>query len=124
MATHQSLIRVRVWDLPTRLFHWALAVCFSGLLISGTVGDAAMAFHLRFGDAMLTLLLFRFVWGLVGGRWSRFSSFLFSPQATLAYLKGRKPNRCARRAQPVSSLVGVGSAGFFDASSCHRSGHR
>jgi cytochrome b len=100
MPTQQSLIRVRVWDLPTRLFHWALAVCFSGFLISG----AAMAFHFRFGYAMLTLLLFRFVWGLVGGRWSRFSSFLFSPQATLAYLKGESPIDARAGHSPLAAL--------------------
>ena len=104
MATQQSLIRVRVWDLPTRLFHWALAVCFSGLLITGTVGGAAMVFHFRFGYAMLTLLLFRFVWGLVGGRWSRFSSFLFSLQATLAYLKGEKPMDARVGHSPLAAL--------------------
>lgn len=89
MPTQHRLFRLRVWDLPTRLFHWALALCFAGLMITGTVGGAAMTFHFRFGYATLALLLFRFVWGLVGGRWSRFSSFWFSPAATLAYLKGR-----------------------------------
>ena len=104
MATQQSLIRVRVWDLPTRLFHWALAVCLSGLLITGTVGGAAMAFHFRFGYAMLALLLFRFVWGVVGGRWSRFSSFLFSPQATLAYLKGESHPNARVGHSPLAAL--------------------
>ena len=93
MPSPQSLIRVRVWDLPTRLFHWALPVCFAGLLITGSVGGAAMAFHFRFGYAMLALLLFRLVWGVLGGRWSRFSSFLFSPQTTLAFLKGQKNSK-------------------------------
>lgn len=104
MSTQQSLIRVRIWDLPTRLFHWALAVCFSGLLITGTVGGAAMAFHFRFGYAMLSLLLFRFVWGIVGGRWSRFSSFWFSPQATLDYLKGKSPAVARVGHSPLAAL--------------------
>jgi len=89
MSTQQSLFRVRVWDLPTRLFHWSAAICFAGLVITGTVGDAALVFHFRFGYAMLALLLFRLVWGLLGGHWSRFSSFLFSPQSILPYLKNR-----------------------------------
>ena len=104
MPTQQSLIRVRVWDLPTRLFHWSLAVCFSGLLITGSVGGAAMAFHFRFGYAMLALLLFRFIWGLVGGYWSRFSNFLFSPQATLAYLKGVSPPDARVGHSPMAAL--------------------
>lgn len=90
MSSPQSLFRVRIWDLPTRIFHWALPICFAGLLITGSIGGSAMAFHFRFGYAMLALLLFRLVWGILGGRWSRFSSFFFSPQTTLAYLKGQK----------------------------------
>ncbi len=89
MSTQQSLFRVRVWDLPTRLFHWSVAICFTGLVITGMVGDAAMVFHFRFGYAMLALLLFRLVWGLLGGHWSRFSSFLFSPKLTLSFLKNK-----------------------------------
>ena len=91
MSSQQNLICVRVWDLPTRLFHWSLAICFVGLVITGTVGNAALIFHFRFGYTMLALLLFRLVWGVLGGRWSRFSSFLFTPKATLSYLKGQLP---------------------------------
>jgi cytochrome b len=80
---------VRVWDLPTRLFHWALAVCIIGLVITGNIGGNWMNWHLRLGYAVLTLLLFRLVWGLVGGRWSRFSSFLYSPGSLLRYLRGQ-----------------------------------
>lgn len=81
--------RVRVWDLPTRLFHWALVFCVVGLIISGHVGGAAIVWHARLGYAVLTLLLFRLVWGLVGGRWSRFGSFLYGPASVLAYLRGQ-----------------------------------
>jgi len=48
-----------------------------------------MIWHFRFGYAVLTLLLFRIVWGLVGGRWSRFGAFIYSPQSVYNYLKGR-----------------------------------
>ena len=67
---------VRVWDLPTRVFHWALLACVIGLLATASVGGAAMTWHFRCGYAVLSLLLFRLVWGVVGGHWSRFSSFL------------------------------------------------
>lgn len=79
---------IRVWDLPTRLFHWALALCVVGLLVTGNIGGNWMNWHLRLGYAVLTLLLFRFVWGLVGGHWSRFSSFLFAPSTVWRYLRG------------------------------------
>ena len=81
--------RVRVWDLPTRLFHWLLVFCVVGLVVTGKVEGAATAWHARLGYAVLVLLLFRLVWGFIGGRWSRFRSFLYAPRSVLAYLGGR-----------------------------------
>lgn len=81
--------KVRVWDLPTRCFHWGLVVCFMGLITSAQIGGDAMAWHFRSGYAVLSLLLFRIIWGLVGGRWSRFTSFIYAPATILAYVKGR-----------------------------------
>jgi cytochrome b len=81
--------RVRVWDLPTRLFHWLLVVCVIGLVITGYIGGDVMTWHSRLGYTVLTLLLFRITWGFVGGRWSRFRSFLYTPGNVLAYLGGR-----------------------------------
>ncbi|MDG5978158.1 cytochrome B561 [Hydrogenophaga taeniospiralis CCUG 15921] len=80
---------VRVWDLPTRLFHWALVLCVIGQIITANVGGNWMNWHLRLGYAVLTLLLFRLVWGFVGGHWSRFSSFVYAPGTVLAYLRGQ-----------------------------------
>jgi len=88
-ATERPGLRaVRVWDLPTRLFHWALVLCIIGSFISVKVGGNAMAWHLRFGYAVFALLAFRFLWGFAGGRWSRFASFLYSPATLLRYLRG------------------------------------
>lgn len=81
--------RVRVWDLPTRLFHWLLVACVVGLVATGYAGGAAMQWHARLGYAVLTLLLFRITWGFVGGHWSKFRSFLYSPSSVVAYLRGR-----------------------------------
>ncbi|MBU4325698.1 MAG: cytochrome b/b6 domain-containing protein, partial [Gammaproteobacteria bacterium] len=80
---------VRVWDLPTRLFHWALVVCVIGQIVTANVGGNWMNWHLRLGYTVLTLLLFRLVWGFVGGHWSRFSSFLYAPSTVLNYLRGQ-----------------------------------
>jgi len=82
-----GLRRTRVWDLPTRLFHWALAAAVVGLVVTGTVG--AMEWHFRLGYVAMALLAFRLAWGFVGGRWSRFSAFLYAPRSVLAYLRGR-----------------------------------
>ncbi|MGM9428427.1 cytochrome b/b6 domain-containing protein [Hydrogenophaga sp. MI9] len=79
---------VRVWDLPTRLFHWALVACVVGLVITANVGGPWMDWHGRLGLTVLSLLLFRIVWGFVGGHWSRFRSFLYGPSTVFAYLRG------------------------------------
>ena len=55
---------VRVWDLPTRLFHWALAFGVVAAIVSARLGGAAMAWHMRFGYAIFTLLAFRLAVGL------------------------------------------------------------
>jgi cytochrome b len=80
---------VRVWDLPTRVFHWVLAATIVGSLVSGKIGGAAAVWHFRFGYVVFALLLFRLVWGFVGGRWSRFTNFFYSPLTILRYLRGR-----------------------------------
>lgn len=81
--------RVRVWDLPTRVFHWLLALTVIGLVVTGNIGGNAMEWHGRLGLTVGALLVFRLLWGVVGGRWSRFSSFLYGPAAVLRYLRGR-----------------------------------
>ena len=80
--------KTRVWDLPTRVFHWALVVCIVGLIITGNVGGNAMVLHFRIGLTVLALLLFRLVWGLVGGHWSRFATFIYSPGSIINYIRG------------------------------------
>lgn len=80
---------VRVWDLPTRVFHWVLAASIVGSVVTAQVGGNAMVWHFRLGYLALGLLLFRLAWGFVGGRWSRFSSFAFGPSALLRYLRGQ-----------------------------------
>jgi cytochrome b len=83
---------VRVWDLPTRLFHWVLAITVGGSVLSAKIGGNAMVWHFRFGYVVFTLLAFRLLWGLVGGRWSRFASFLYAPGTVLRYLRnGSRP---------------------------------
>lgn len=79
----------RVWDLPTRIFHWALFGLIIAMVATGLLGGNAMVWHFRCGYAVLSLLLFRLVWGLIGGHWSRFVSFIYSPGAVLQYLRGQ-----------------------------------
>lgn len=95
---------VRIWDLPTRLFHWSLALCVVGLVVTGTVGGGWMNWHMRLGYAVLTLLLIRLVWGFIGGRWSRFGSFLYSPASLLRHLRGQSPPAHTAGHSPLGAL--------------------
>lgn len=79
----------RIWDLPTRLFHWILAACVLMAVVTAKIGGTAMVWHVRFGLAVLALLVFRLVWGFMGGHWSRFRSFVFTPAATWRWISGR-----------------------------------
>ncbi len=87
--------RIRVWDLPTRIFHWLLVLCVIGSVASAKIGGNAMAWHFRFGYTIFALLAFRLVWGLIGGRWSRFSSFIVSPGRLIGYLHRAADPRAA-----------------------------
>lgn len=84
-----SSASVRVWDLPTRLFHWLLAASVVGAFITAKIGDLWIEWHLVIGQFILALLLFRLVWGIVGGTWSRFSRFAYGPSRLSAYLAGK-----------------------------------
>ena len=83
----QAPTNTRIWDLPTRLFHWALVVCVVGALVTVKLGGNWMQWHLNFGIATLALLVFRIIWGLIGPRYARFSSFLPSVRAAWVYLR-------------------------------------
>lgn len=81
--------RIRVWDLPLRIFHWALAFCVIAAYISQSIGGNAMVWHGRFGLAVLGLLTFRLAWGFVGSTNARFRHFVRGPKAIAAYLRGQ-----------------------------------
>ena len=83
-----TLRAVRVWDLPTRLFHWTLAAAVTALAVTGQVGGNALFWHMRLGLLVMALLVFRVMWGLVGGRWSRLASYVRWPGTVWRYLRG------------------------------------
>ena len=82
-------VPIRVWDLPTRLFHWTLALTMVGSVVSANIGGNAMVWHFRLGFLVMTLIAFRLLWGVLGGRWSRFTSFIYAPTTVLRYLRGQ-----------------------------------
>lgn len=78
--------RILVWDLPTRAFHWLLALAFVGAFATSD-SERLRDWHVLFGYTMAALVAFRVVWGVIGTRYARFSSFAFGPKSVLAYLK-------------------------------------
>lgn len=76
---------VRVWDLPVRLLHWMMALCFAGAYLTSELDDWRWL-HVTFGYTMAALVGLRIVWGFVGSRYARFSSFVRGPRAVVAYL--------------------------------------
>jgi cytochrome b len=76
---------VRVWDLPTRLFHWLLVASVAASFATGKLGGNWMPYHERCGGVILALLIFRLVWGFVGSAASRFHTFLAGPSTVRRY---------------------------------------
>ncbi len=92
---------IKVWDLPTRIFHWvlvlAMVVCvytsynFSDYYNLGPIGNySAMALHQYAGILILALLIFRIIWGIIGSTTSRFNNFIKGPSHIINYLKASK----------------------------------
>jgi len=78
---------VRIWDWPTRVFHWVLLVLVTTSFVTGHIGGNAMQYHLWSGFTILGLLIFRLVWGVVGGHYARFASFVRSPASAWRYAR-------------------------------------
>jgi cytochrome b len=94
--------RTRVWDLPTRLFHWSLAALVTASWLSGQFGGQPwLEWHFRCGYAILALLLFRLLWGFAGDRYARFASFPPSWRLAREYLQA--PHRTAGH-NPLGAL--------------------
>lgn len=88
-AAARETVRIRLWDLPTRLFHWLLAAAVGTAFVTGYLGGNLIQVHGKAGLAVVGLVVFRLVWGFVGGAASRFLHFVPSPARLLDYLKGR-----------------------------------
>lgn len=84
-----TAIRIRLWDLPLRLFHWSLVATVLGAISTGLIGGGWMVWHGRLGLAVVGLLAFRLVWGFVGSTHARFAAFFPTPGKIAAYLRGQ-----------------------------------
>jgi cytochrome b len=90
--------RTRIWDLPTRLFHWLLAALVIFSFTTGKLGGDWLTWHFRSGYAIASLLLFRLLWGFAGSRYAKFASFLPSPSRIWRTVRSTES-----RAVPVSA---------------------
>ncbi len=84
-------VNVKVWDLPTRLFHWTLVISFVSAYFSAEFHFGY--FHALIGYFLCFLLLIRVVLGFAGNQYARFKSFIFSPQETIEYLRAMIKNK-------------------------------
>jgi cytochrome b len=111
---------VRVWDLPTRLFHWAVVALVACSVVTVKLGGFWMDWHMRSGYALLALVLFRILWGFAGSRYALFSSFVRRPSEVIGYLRGQVEHGAGHSplaAFSVLALLGVllvqASTGLF-----------
>ena len=96
---------VRIWDLPTRLFHGALLLLVPALW--ATHHWDWMDLHILLGETMLGLILFRLFWGMIGGSTARFAGFVRGPRAIADYLRGRAPARIGHNPIGAVSVVAL-----------------
>ena len=89
VAPFTKRTRIRLWDLPVRVFHWSLVLAVSTAVVTGELGGSWMTLHGRAGLAIVGLVVFRLVWGLIGSTHARFVRFAPTPGRLKAYLRGR-----------------------------------
>lgn len=79
---------IKVWDLPTRVFHWLLALLVVAAFVTGWLGGNLIEWHGRAGIAITALLAFRLVWGVIGSTYARFADFVPGPAHIWAHIRG------------------------------------
>jgi cytochrome b len=87
---------IKVWDLPVRLFHWTLVLCFALAYLSAEFHVGFI--HTLIGYFLCILVFARLIWGFTGNEFARFKSFIFSPSETISYV------RSLRQGHPKSYL--------------------
>ncbi len=101
MMTTRPQRTIRVWDIPTRVFHWCLPVAVIALFVSADT--YAMELHALAGEAVLALVLFRLVWGTIGSQTARFRDFVVGPRGIADYLAGHPPKSLGHN--PVGAMM-------------------
>ena len=98
-----------VWDVPTRVFHWLLVLCFAGAWLTSE-SERLQMIHYAFGYSAVALVLFRLVWGFVGTKYARFTQFLRGPNEMAGHIKSvlSSHQHSSPGHNPVGGIVMVG----------------
>lgn len=118
--------KIYVWDLPVRFFHWTLVILMVVSYVTGRAGGDWMKLHFWSGYGVLTLLIFRIVWGFVGSTTARFSNFIKGPSAGIHHLRemflpdgpreaGHNPVGGAMVIVLIAAVLAQAAAGLFAA---------
>jgi len=96
-----------IWDLPLRIFHWALVITIAGAWYTSDQDNGLIEHHLTFGYVALGLIIFRVLWGFFGTRHSQFKHFIPTPVKLLAYVKNNNSSKEPAGHNPLGSLMVV-----------------
>lgn len=101
---------ILVWDVPVRVFHWLMVLCFAGAYLTAE-SERWRLLHTTLGYTMAGLVAFRILWGLVGTRHARFASFVRGPKAAGRYLgsmlRGRPEHYTGHNPAGALAIVGL-----------------
>lgn len=100
---------VAVWDWPVRVSHWTIVVLVVALIATGKIGNDALTWHIRCGQTLLAVVLFRIAWGFVGSGNARFASFVRGPAAVARYVRSllRGPHEVHATHNPLGGWMVV-----------------
>lgn len=105
--------RIKIWDVPTRLFHWSLVGLFAVMWYTGEGGGDLLRLHLLAGYGVAGLLAFRLLWGIVGSETAQFARFVRGPKAIIAYLRGSLPEHRMPGHNPMGALMVLALLGLL-----------
>ena len=97
--------KLKVWDWPTRLFHWLLVLSIAFMWYSAETGGNMLVWHLRCGVFILGLIIFRLCWGFWGSDTSRFNNFVRGPAQIKRYLRGEISENEQPGHNPLGALM-------------------
>lgn len=111
---------VLIWDLPVRVFHWSMVACFAGAWLTSE-SESWRLVHVTLGWTLGALVLFRLMWGLIGSRHARFTSFVRGPAAVKRYLgsllRGRPEAHAGHNPAGALAIVGLLALGVVTVAS-------